>query len=192
MPMIMVVVVAMVAMTVRSMHMAVGDFLLAGGTHIRHVQREAQRNPCQRMISVQDDVAIRNIGHRENQRLIGVAGIVRRTLELHADLQRLGQPARRFDLYQIGVILPECIFRLDLDAGRIPGLFSIERLLDLGQGVAISAVQINHRLAAFLYEIALGIGELVMQCDDRILGNLHGGSFLKVCAIIACRGSRLK
>jgi hypothetical protein len=92
--------VAMV-MAVGAVHVAVGDFFVGGGAHVDHRQLEAQRHAGQRMVAVEDDLVVGDVGDGEDHRFV-VASPVGHAFELHADFQRLRQAVARLDLHQRG------------------------------------------------------------------------------------------
>ena len=111
------------------------------------------------MVTIQHDLAVGNIGHRKDSDLIGVIvnGFVRSAFKLHANLQFSRQRFARFNLDQIGIIFAKGIFWLNLYRHLIASDLTVQCFFDLGQGIAEAAVQIHHRLAAFLDKGVLDI-----------------------------------
>ena len=50
-------------MAMRPVHMTMRDLFATGGAHLDHIERKAQRDAGQRMVAIQDDLAIGNVGH---------------------------------------------------------------------------------------------------------------------------------
>jgi hypothetical protein len=57
-----VVIVVMMTVAVGAMHMAMGDFLVCCGTYFSHIEFETQCHARQRMIAIQNNLVIGNIG----------------------------------------------------------------------------------------------------------------------------------
>ena len=68
-----VIVVIVMMMAMRAMHMAVRDFFVGRRAHFGHVQVETQGHAGQRMIAVQHDLVVGDIGDGEDQRFFVVA-----------------------------------------------------------------------------------------------------------------------
>jgi hypothetical protein len=90
---------------------------------------------------------------------------------------RLGQAVARLDLDQRRVVIAEGVVRFDLQRRRIADFLAVEFFFDFWQGVFIATVQIDHWLATVFDQVVLSIGQFVVHCNDRILGNFHGASF---------------
>lgn len=163
---------------VLSMHMPMRDFLLGRRPHLRHIQAEPQRDASKWVVAIQHDLIVCDISHSKNQGLVALLLSVRSALKLHADLNGLGQTLAVLDLDQFRIVLTKSILRLHLNHGFKSSLFAVQHFLDFGQGVRVAAMQIHHRLAAFLDQIALRIRQFVMHRYDSILGNLHDSSSL--------------
>lgn len=170
-------------MTMRTVHVTVCDFLVGCLAHLDHVQLETQRHAGQRVIAVEDHLAVLDIGHGEDVRMRMLVA-VRRAFELHADLHVFREQVARLDLHQFRVILAEAIGRLDLHIHLRTGCLAVERLLDFRQRVVVAAMQVNHRLTALFDQVALRIRQLVMQGNDRVLRNIHDVPFNEPAGII--------
>src|ERR1700760_4982616 len=59
-------VVVVVMMTVGAVHVTVLQFLLARLAHVEHLGREAQRDARERMVRVEYDGLVGEVGHRED------------------------------------------------------------------------------------------------------------------------------
>ena len=92
------------------------------------------------MIAVENDLAIRDVGHPIDDEIL-VLGAFRRAFELHADGEFLGKIFPRFDLDEVGVVIAKGFVGLQLDLDRFTDSLALERLLDLGEDVVVAAVQ---------------------------------------------------
>lgn len=97
--MTMCVVLAMV-MAVFAMYVTVGDFFIAGFTHVLDMQGKAQGCAGQWMITVEDDFVVSDIGDRKNQGIFIIIRTVGHTFKLHADFERCRQAIAWLDLDQ--------------------------------------------------------------------------------------------
>ncbi len=155
--------------------MTVLHFLGSRRAHVDHRQVETQRHARQRVVAVQDDLVVGDVGHGEDGRFFVAA--LGHAFELHADFDRLRQALAVFDLHQRGIVVAEGVFRLHLDRRRIARLLAVELFLDFRQGVLVATVQVDHRLRTFLDQVVLRVRQFVVHRHDRIFGNLHRTSF---------------
>lgn len=165
-----VAVVMMVAM--RAMHVLVGDFFFGGGAHIDHFQFEAQGHAGQWMVAIQDHFVFSDFGHGENHHVVVFAAF-RQAFELHADFQRLRQARPLFHFQQVRVVIAKGVFRFNLERGGVAVFLAVQFFFDLGQGVLVATVQVNHRLATVFDQIVLCVGQFVFHRHNGILGDLH-------------------
>ncbi|MDB5853041.1 MAG: cupin protein [Herminiimonas sp.] len=128
------------------------------------------------MIAVKDHLVVRDIGDGEYLRFLTVA-LASHALELHAHFQWRRQSIAWLYLHQVCIVFAKGIDRFNLNFGLVANILSAQRLFDLREGVAVVAVQVHHRFAAFFDQIALGIRQLVVQRYHRIFRYFHGTSF---------------
>ncbi len=144
------------------------------GAHVENLAVEAQPLAGPRVIAVEDDLAVRDVGDREHHAaavLVVGAGV---RLELHADLDLGRQPVGRLELDELGIVVAESVFRLDVDGHRVAGLLEIERCLELRQHAGVPAVQVGDGLVRRLEQHAVGVEELEGQRDDGVGEDVHG------------------
>ena len=145
------------------------DFVFGGFANVLHGERETQRHAGQRVIAVEHDLVFGDVGDRVDQRIDFLVAVFRRAFELHAHFERLGKTVARLDLHEFGIVVAERVLRLELNLRLVARLMAVELFLDLGERAIIAAVQIDHRLVAFLDQIALCIGQLVSDRHDGVL-----------------------
>ena len=107
-----------------------------------------------------------------NERLFRVA---RHALELHADLDRLGEALARLHAQELRVVLAEGVLGLEREVDLVAGLLALERLLDLGEDLAESAVKVRELGALPLESLPVAVANLVLEGDYGPGVNSHGG-----------------
>jgi hypothetical protein len=166
-----IIVVAMVV-AMRAVHVLVRDFFFGCGAHVDHRQLEAQGHAGQRVIAVEDDLVVGDVGHGEDHRAF-VVGAVGHAFELHAHFQRLRQAVARLHFHQRRIVVAERIVRLDLDGRRVADFLAVELFFNLRQRVLVAAMQVDHGLTAVFDQVVLCVRQLVVDRDYCVLGNLH-------------------
>jgi hypothetical protein len=101
-------------------------------------------------------------------------------LELHAGLDVV-DPAERGagdGLDHVRVLVPVRLVGRDLDLERVAGALALQGVLEPADDVA-GAVEVRQRTAALgrVEDLALGVGEGVVDGDDLVFADLHGASF---------------
>ena len=89
-------------MPVLAVDVAVRNLFRGGGAHIGDGTREQQCNAGQRVVAIDHDLLVGDVGDGE-QAIVAIA-ILGATLELHAHLDVVGEQLARLDGYQFGVI----------------------------------------------------------------------------------------
>jgi 50S ribosomal protein L16 3-hydroxylase len=147
------------------------ELVRRGFAHVEHPAVETQTLTSQRVIAVDDDLAIGNVGHGEypSRAFVVVDGL----LELHSHFDVVGKPIRGFDPNKFGVVFAERIVGLEQDRAGLSGRLAAERLLDSREDAMMSTVQVADRRARFLDQFAGRGIELVGKGDDGVGRNLH-------------------
>ena len=152
------------------MHMPVLDFHRQRRTHVRHLQAELQRLAGPRMVAVEQHDRALDLGHCEDV----FGAVVEPALKLPAHLHARREFGLGDAAHQRLVALAEGVFGGEIQNGLITLFRAVERFLDLGQGVLVTAMQVGHRLGAGLDELALGVGDFVLDGDDGVFFDFHG------------------
>ncbi len=155
-------------------HVTMRQFLRARVAHIGYLDGEVQRLPRQRMVAVDRDLVAVDAGYRHRHRALW-----RLCLELHAHLQIVntleGVTRNHLDHTRIGQTV--ALFRRDDDIESVAGLVTEHLLLKPWNDVA-GALQVaqGFTLRGRIDDLALGIGQGVMEACNSSFGNLHVGS----------------
>src|SRR4030095_440489 len=113
-----VIRVRSVVMAMRAMHMTVLDFFRRCCPNVQNATVETQSFARPRVIAVQHDFAVGNVGDREDDAAPWLVVRLRKRLELHANLNVGRQLADRFDLDELGIVLAESGRRLHVTRAR--------------------------------------------------------------------------
>ena len=162
-----------VVMTVLAMHVLMGNLIFRSSSHIGDLQGEAQGLAGQRVVAVQQHDLALDFGDVKHL----LATIAAAAFQLPTYFDARWKLAARDGAHQAFVAQAESIFGLQRKDGLKPGLFAFQRFFDFCQRIAITAMQVNHGVAAFFKELALCIGYLEAQGDGGVFFNFHGGCF---------------
>src|SRR5690606_28819016 len=128
----------------------------------------------ERVVAVDAHGLVARLDHRHQQR----AALALR-MELHAglDLVHALEQLARHVLDQRRVVLAVAFLGLDVDLDRVASLLAGQRLLQARDDVA-GAVEVAQRLALrrLVDDIAVVVGEGVVDAGDARVGDLHGES----------------
>jgi hypothetical protein len=102
-----------------------------------------------------------------------LGAVVQAALQLPADLHAGREIGLGDAAHQRLVALAEGVFGREAHHGLVALLLAVERFLDLGQRVLVAAMQVGHRLGARLDELALGVGDFVLDGDDGVFFDFH-------------------
>ena len=166
---------ALVVVGARAVHVAVLDLFGRRCPDVENLAVEAQALAGPRVIAVEDDFAVRDVGDREDRAAAVLIVGARMRLELHAYLDLRRQPVCALQLDELGIVIAESVFRLDVDGDGVAGLLEIERFLELRQHARVPAMQVGDRLVRGLEQNAVGVVELEGQRDDGVGEDVHGG-----------------
>jgi len=129
-----------------AVHVSVLELVCRGLADVEHPAVETQPLPGQRVIAVDHDLAVGDIGHAEDAGRAFV--VVDCFLELHPDLDVVGEPVRGFDPNEFRVDRDNAREHLAFGRGvhscpggplaRLETRVSIERLLDRTTNIGIS------------------------------------------------------
>jgi monothiol glutaredoxin len=162
-------------MAVRSVHMAVGNFFLTGGTHFQHLDRKTQRLASVRVIAVEVHLWALDLDHGEDMLGTVFAPAFKLAAHLHAG-RELGFGD---GLDQRCVVLAKGVCRCQLNrSGKAHGL-AFERFFDFGEGIAVAAMQVGNGFLALVQQLATGVGNLELQRHCGVFGDVHGLYYLK-------------
>ncbi|MCY1213679.1 hypothetical protein D9M72_254710 [compost metagenome] len=156
------------------MHMPVLDLHRQRRAHVRHLQAELQRLAGPGVVAVEQHDRALDLGHGEDV----LGAVVEPALQLAADLHAGRELGLGNGAHQRLVAQAEGVFGGEVQRGLVALFLAVERLLDLGQGVLVTAMQVGHRLGAGFDELALGVGDFVLEGDDGVFFDFHGGHFL--------------
>ena len=135
---------------------------------------DAQADAGQRMVAVEHHVLRIDLGDGVDavRGHVGRRGAFGQALELHADVDVLGEDLARLEAHEIAVVIAEGIFRLERDADFVTGGLVDQRFLDLREQV-LAAVEELHRRVQDLDGLALGVLQSPGQGDDAGGSDLH-------------------
>ena len=166
-----------------SVHVSMLELVGGRRAHIEDCAIEAQPLPGQRVIAVDDDSPVGDVGHREHAELFVVlAGGV---FVLHADLDVRGESILCFDTDEVGIVFAERVLGLEGHRAGIARPLFRQRILDPRKDAVMTAMQVSDGLARFLDELAGRGVELVGKRDDGVVGNLHEASPIGVGTALA-------
>ena len=103
-----------------------------------------------------------------------LAAIGTAALQLAAYFHAGGEVFAGNGLHQGFVAQAKGVFGWKLQGGLKAGLLPVQRGFNLGQGVAVAAVQVGHGLLGFFKEFSLGVCHAVLQSDDGVFSDFHG------------------
>ena len=158
-------------MTTGAMHVTMRQLFFTGNAHIGHFDREMQGLAGQRMIAVDEHLAVLDLGHRDIDLALRAAA-----LELHTGLDivdALERLARHF-LHQLGVMHTVALLGRHVDAELITDRTTFHLLFQARHDLP-AAMQIGQRLTPVgaVDDLTLVVGQRVMKGGNGILGNLH-------------------
>jgi hypothetical protein len=148
----------------------VRELFPACGSDRRDGAGEQQALAGERVISVDHDFVVGYVSDRIDTALGRVVGTA---LELHADLDVSGKQIPRFHAHEIGLVLAECVVRLELHPTFIADIVSVERFFDARKNSFVSTVQVAYRPLGTLDQRAVVAEQLIGKRDHRILSDLH-------------------
>ena len=160
-----------VVMTTLTMHMPVRQLFLGRRAHIRHFDGEMQGLSGQRVVAVDEHLAVFDLGHGDIDFTLWAA-----TLKLHAGLDVLDalECFLRHFLHQLDVMDAVAIFRCHIRGELVTALAAFHLLFQARHDLP-TAMQVGQRLATFgaVDDLALVVGQRVMESSNGVLGNLH-------------------
>ena len=156
---------------VLAMHMLVGNFFFGRLAHIGDFEYKAQRLARQRVVGIKDDDRAFDFHHVKNLHL-AVAALA---FELAANLDARRKLRARNGLHQALVAQAKSVFSGQIERDLVAFFLAVQGFFDFRQRVAVAAVQINHRLFAFLDQLTLRVSDFEEQGDSGVFFNFHGG-----------------
>jgi len=158
-------------MSMRPVHMAVGDFFFRGGAHFQDVRTKAQGLAGQGVVGVQDDFVALDFDDGKGACLaIGIAAF---QLAAYFDTGRkLGFGD---GLQQRFVALAKGIRHRQIQSHAVTRLLAQQRFFHFGEDIAVAAMQVGDGLFALLKDFASRGSDLVMEGDGAVLADFHGG-----------------
>ena len=160
-----------VVMTTLTMHMPVRQLFLGRRAHICHFDGEMQGLSGQRVVAVDEHLAVFDLGHGDIDFTLWAA-----TLKLHAGLDVLDalECFLRHFLHQLDVMDAVAIFRCHIRGELVTALAAFHLLFQARHDLP-TAMQVGQRLATFgaVDDLALVVGQRVMESSNGVLGNLH-------------------
>ena len=124
------------------------------------------------MIAIDHDLVVGDVGNRE-QAVFALA-VLGAALELHADFDVFGEQLPRFDRDQFGIVFAESVFGFQLHFQLIAYCLALEFLLDAIEDAAVTAMQIDQGVGAFVDGTAIGVANAVFQGNYGISSDEHG------------------
>jgi monothiol glutaredoxin len=162
-------------MSVGTVYMAVGDFLVAGGAHFQHLDIKAQRLARVGVVAVEVHLWALDLDHGKDM----LGAVFAPTFELAAHLHTGRELGFGNRLDQRCVVLTEGVSGCQLNrSGEAYGL-AFERFFDLGEGIAIATMQVGNGFLALVQQLATGVGNLELQRHCGVFGDVHGLYYLK-------------
>ena len=159
-------------MPMLAMDMAMRYLFRSRHANSRHGAGEQERDAGQRVIAINDDLVIGDVGNGK-QTILALA-ILGAALELHADFNVFREQLARFNRYQVRVVFTKRVFRLQLDFQLITDCLALQFLLDAVEYAPIAAMQIDQRVGAFVDRSPLRVAHAVVESDDGIPSDEHG------------------
>jgi hypothetical protein len=162
-------------MSVGTVHMAVGNFFVAGGTHFQHLDIKAQGLASVRVVAVQVDLWALDLDHGKDM----LGAIFASAFELAANLHARRELGFGDGLDQRCVVLAEGVSGCQLDRGGETYGLAFQCFLDLGEGIAVAAVKVGNGFLALVQQLATGVRNLELQRHCGVFGDVHGPYYLK-------------
>jgi monothiol glutaredoxin len=160
---------------VGTMHMAVGNFFFAGGAHFQHLDIKAQGLARVGVVTVQVNLWALDLDHGKDM----LGAVFASAFELAANLHAGWELGFGDGLDQRCVVLAKGVSGCQLDRGGKAYGLAFQRFLDLGEGIAVAAVQVGNGFLALVQQLATGVGNLELQRNCGVFGNVHGPYYLK-------------
>ena len=121
------------------------------------------------MVAVQDHGVAFDFDHGESLR----PAVFATAFQLAAHLHAWRKLALGNGLHQVLIAQAKGIGSRQRQRHLVAGLLAVQRLFNLGQRVAIAAVQVNHGLVAFFDHLAQAVGDFETQGDGGVFFDLH-------------------
>ncbi len=160
---------------VRLGRVAVLDLTRRRYPYVQDLAAELDRDPGERVVAVEHDPILRDVGHGVDHAILLAAG---NAFELHPDRELGGEVRAQLDPEQALVVLAERFLRLEAERELLAGPLARERALERRQDVVVSPVEVLDGRIGPLDQVAPQVGELELEAHDRVAGDLHQESFL--------------
>ena len=154
---------------------APANFLFGGFPHGLYGQLQAQRNPRQRVIAVQDHMLRIDLRDRVEPRAggIGIAALGQRgAVKRHSLFDLCRKKIAWLQEQQLVVEVTKRIFGLQMQRQRGTGAVALQGFFDAGQKV-VAAHQKLYGIVEHIQFFAKGVFQCPGQCDHTLLGNFH-------------------
>ena len=159
-----------VVVSVGPVGMAVGHLFGRGRVHIGDLDPELQVHACQGVVGIEQDLGSLDLDHA----VVLFIALVVGTLQVATDLDA-GREAGFGDGAAQALVAHAEGVGCTQRKGRLKALFlALQGLFDLGQGVAIAAMQVGRGFLGSLHDSALGVGDFELDGDDGVFVNFHG------------------
>jgi hypothetical protein len=160
---------------VGTVYMAMRNFFFARSTHFKYLKCKTQGLAGQGMVAVEMHLWALDLDDSENDGLT----VFSTAFKLSTDFDAWRKLGFGNGLQEAFVVLSKGVDGGQLDCGGKASSLAFEGLFNLGEGVAVTAVEVGDRFLALIQQFASSVGNLELQSDCGVFSDVHVPNYRK-------------